>query len=82
MSGMRYNAEEHADQDRAALYARVKELEEWIMLLAYCPCCDLTDVTCYPGCTFAEECPSEAEQMQSAREVLYGTPIARTENDA
>ena len=81
MGRMTYSDEEREQQDRALLYARVKELEEWIMLLAYCPCCDLTDVTCYPGCTFAEDCPSEAEQMQSARDVLYGTTPARTEND-
>ena len=71
MSRMFYTDAERAEQDRALLYSRIKELEEWIEPFAYCPCCEKTSDKCSPGCTFAADCPDSAEVMASARYILY-----------
>jgi len=49
--------------------AAFEKLREYALADALCPCCDQTE-TCLDGCTFAEDCPTEAERMVRAREAL------------
>ena len=53
----------------AALRAEVAGLREWLEADARCPCCDTTDA-CVEGCTFATDCPQDAERMAEVRALL------------
>jgi hypothetical protein len=68
---MTYSDDERADQDRATLYARIKELEAALEPYCKCPRCGESSV-CWPGCQFAELAPVEAERMSLARAVRWG----------
>ena len=46
-----------------------KGLREWLKADARCPCCDTTDA-CVEGCTFATDCPQDAERMAEVRALL------------
>ena len=54
------SAEKDAEIER--LRAEVAGLREWLEADARCPCCDTTDA-CVEGCTFATDCPQDAERM-------------------
>jgi hypothetical protein len=51
--------------------ARIEMLEAWIIGDCTCPCCQETR-ECSEGCTFAEDCPQDAERMHEARGVMWG----------
>ena len=51
------------------LRAEVAGLREWLEADARCPCCDTTDA-CVEGCTFATDCPQDAERMAEVRALL------------
>ena len=55
--------------DNAALRAEVSGLRAWLEADARCPCCDTTDA-CVDGCTFATDCPQDAERMAEVRALL------------
>ena len=55
--------------DNAALRAEVAGLRAWLEADARCPCCDTTDA-CVDGCTFANDCPQDAERMAEVRALL------------
>ena len=48
---------------------RIAVLEVYVADGCACPCCEADDV-CADGCTFATDCPSDAEAMEYAREVM------------
>jgi hypothetical protein len=50
---------------------RILALERYVIEECLCPCCEQTDV-CLGGCTFADDCPDEAEAMEYARSVMMG----------
>ena len=50
----------------------LERLREWLEGDALCPCCQELRV-CRAECTFAVDCPSEAERMFEVRSLLYGT---------
>jgi hypothetical protein len=54
-----------------SLLSKTKRMEEWIKGFCDCPCCGELE-QCLEGCTFAEDCPNEAELMRDARDLLYG----------
>ena len=63
--------------DRSTLPERVRamrialeRMQEWIEGDCTCPCCAGVQ-ECVDGCTFAEDCPSDANRMESARAVLF-----------
>ncbi len=48
----------------------IERLRGWIAAGgANCPCCGASDV-CMEGCTFAEDCPEDAEKMLEIRKFL------------
>jgi hypothetical protein len=49
----------------------IQRMQEWLEGDCCCPCCTETR-ECVSGCTFAEDCPNEAEKMAGARVALYG----------
>jgi len=51
------------------LRAEAAGLREWLEADARCPCCDTTDA-CVEGCTFATDCPQDAERMAEVRALL------------
>ena len=53
----------------------VDRMKTWIEGDCACPCCGEVR-ECLPGCTFAADCPADAERMAGAREVLYGAYAA------
>lgn len=53
--------------------AALERAQEWIEGDCTCPCCDGVQ-ECVDGCTFAADCPSDAERMECARAVLFGEP--------
>jgi len=55
--------------DNAALRAEVAGLRAWLEADARCPCCDTTDA-CFDDCTFATDCPQDAERMAEVRALL------------
>ena len=58
-----------AQRELAALRAEVAGLREWLEADARCPCCDTTDA-CVDDCTFATDCPQDAERMAEVRALL------------
>mgnify|MGYP000883588743 CR=1 FL=1 len=69
-------AERHAaavsaakDAEIERLRAEVAGLRAWLEADARCPCCDTTDA-CLDGCTFATDCPQDAERMAEVRALL------------
>lgn len=53
-----------------ALRRRVARMESWMEGYAYCPCCQQAR-QCADGCTFATDCPDDAERMDQIRDLLY-----------
>lgn len=49
----------------------IESMSGWLQGDCECPCC-LGVTHCGPGCTFAEDAPSDAERMAAVREVLFG----------
>lgn len=60
------------EDDVERLRAEVERLRSWIEGDCICPCCQETRA-CLEGCTFAEDCPNEAERMNEARAVLFNS---------
>lgn len=48
---------------------RLERLEAFARRYAQCPCCEELE-KCLPECTFAADCPAEAERMEWARKAL------------
>ena len=49
----------------------IERMRAWLEGDCQCPCCgELRE--CVAGCTFAEDCPQEAERMAGARAALFG----------
>lgn len=59
--------------DSLRLMQERNALRDWLAGDANCPCCGQT-VTCAPDCTFADDCPGDAERMQTVRDLLKETP--------
>ena len=51
--------------------ARLGVLEHWLEGFCTCPCCQQAR-KCSEGCTFAVDCPEDAERMEECRAVLTG----------
>jgi hypothetical protein len=73
------NALDKAHNIMAECYAMLGELmltvdrmQEWLEGDCNCPCCNELR-KCADGCTFAIDCPGDAERMADARMALYGT---------
>jgi len=61
--------EARAEVERLA--GRILALERYMIAECLCPCCEQTDV-CFDACTFAADCPDDAEAMEYARSVMTG----------
>ena len=56
--------------DTACIAAKyISNLYDWLIHEALCPCCDEVDA-CDDECTLSEDCPSDAERVTYARDVL------------
>lgn len=53
------------------LQMRIARLEAWLEGDCHCPCCD-EKRECVGDCTFADDCPTDADRMAQVRDVLYG----------
>lgn len=63
---------ENCGQDYCAEAADVIErMTAWLEGDCDCPCCGELRA-CADGCTFATDCPHEADRMAGARQALYG----------
>lgn len=58
-----------ADIEEAA--DAIERMQSWLKGDCSCPCCSESRA-CSDGCTFAIDCPAEAERMAGAREALFG----------
>ena len=47
----------------------ISSMYDFLVEEARCACCDEVDI-CSDECTFADDCPDEAERMEYVREVL------------
>jgi len=47
----------------------LEKLRDFVSFYANCPCCQKSDV-CVENCSFEQDCPSDWEIMQQAREAL------------
>lgn len=49
--------------------AHIETLEEYVSSDCFCPCCEgVTD--CNDDCTYEDDCPTDAQAMYYAREVM------------
>lgn len=60
------------DERIGELERRVKELRNYALMDANCPCCG-QDAICEDECTFADDCPSDFPRMVAARAALADT---------
>jgi hypothetical protein len=57
--------------DCDSLRKEIARLRDWLEGYCYCPCCEGIR-ECLPGCTCTHDAPSDAENQNAVRELLFG----------